>query len=96
MEKMAKYGNFTTHYEFPLGFKLEPNADMTYTGVRTAIISSVRFIILDKAKLVPWKEHLRDESASLWKTIKEPKFQRPVRLRLLNTIRLLEANLQQN
>lgn len=39
---MAKYGQPTEDYIYPLGFKGEPNADMTYTGVRTSIISSVR------------------------------------------------------
>eukprot|EP00347_Sterkiella_histriomuscorum_P019632 403340883 len=39
IELMARYGK-QADYVFPLGFKIEPNADMTYTGVRTAIISS--------------------------------------------------------
>ena len=40
IEKLAKYGD-ASHYEFPIGFKNQINADMTYTGLRTAIISSV-------------------------------------------------------
>lgn len=33
IELMAKYGRKTDKYEFPLGFKIEPNSDMTYTGI---------------------------------------------------------------
>lgn len=41
---MARYGKTTDKHEFPLGFKIEPNSDMTYTGIRTSIISSVNYI----------------------------------------------------
>lgn len=41
VELMGRYGKTTDKHEFPLGFKIEPNSDMTYTGIRTSIISSV-------------------------------------------------------
>lgn len=41
VELLAKYGD-PSEYEFPLGFKSQPNADMTYTGLRTSIISAVK------------------------------------------------------
>jgi len=40
IEKLAKYGD-PSEFEFPIGFKDQPNADMTYTGFRTSIISAV-------------------------------------------------------
>lgn len=43
IELLGRYGSTTDKYTYPLGFKIEPNADMTYTGVRTSIISSVKF-----------------------------------------------------
>jgi hypothetical protein len=43
---MARYGTTTKEYDYPLGFKIEPNADMTYTGVRTAILASVNINLI--------------------------------------------------
>lgn len=40
IEKLAKYGD-PSFYELPLGLKNQPNADMTYSGLRTAIQSMV-------------------------------------------------------
>ena len=36
IEMLAKYGD-PSELELPLGFKDQPNADMTYTGVKTAL-----------------------------------------------------------
>lgn len=45
VELLARYGD-PSEYELPLGFKAEPNADMTYTGLRTAIQASVRILLM--------------------------------------------------
>ncbi len=38
---LGKYGDPSV-FEMPVGFKAHTNADMTFTGLRTAIISKVR------------------------------------------------------
>jgi len=40
LEKLAKYGD-PSEFELPIGFKNDPNSDMTFTGVRTAVMSKV-------------------------------------------------------
>jgi tRNA A37 threonylcarbamoyltransferase TsaD len=45
IEKLAKYGD-PSEIELPLGFKHQTNADMTFTGVKTAVQSAVSSIII--------------------------------------------------
>lgn len=43
LESLAKYGD-PSIYAMPIGFKAHTNADMTFTGLRTAIIAKVHII----------------------------------------------------
>jgi len=42
---LAKYGD-PSEFELPIGFKNDPNADMTFTGIRTAIMTKVKSLFI--------------------------------------------------
>ena len=43
---LSKYGN-PTEIELPLGLKSDYNGDMSFTGLKTAILSRVRAFVLN-------------------------------------------------
>ena len=53
MELLARYGD-PTHNELPLGLRSDINADMSFTGLKTAISSS--FHVQTEDKLIPLYE----------------------------------------